>query len=546
MVLEQQRRSLMRHGFVFLFGGVLLGLATAVLPHAPKWMAAHVGALLTAVVFVAIGLSWRDLTLSGTQRTAAYRCGLVAGYVGLVANIFVAVVDLPGPASDPGVQPSGVPAIVFFTMLAIVVPTTLASFGLVLYGMRGNAVSESPGRAGVAALALLLLSIPALATAQSSPRQIITEGGNPTLPFSPAVKAGGFIYVAGAIGDGATPLAKSDVRAQTRQTLDGMAKTLKAAGASLANAASVTVYLRNASDFAAVNEVYATYFRSNPPARTTVVVTQPLANPDGLVEISMIAIPDGSERTVIHPAGWVKSPAPYSYGIKSGNALFMAGLVSRNGKDNANVPGDVAAQTKTVLENGRAILDAAGMTFADVVANRVYLTDDTAFQAMNAAYRPFFGDIPPARLTVRSGLTSPDYLVEIAMVAVKDATRIAFTTPNADGSAGRPGPNLSSAIRVGNTLYVSGIVGNTPETRGDVKAQATEVLARTGRTLQAAGFAWSDVVDTTVFMANMAQFGDMNTIYRQTFSKDFPARATIGLPPVGGDTLVEMMFVAVK
>ena len=398
----------------------------------------------------------------------------------------------------------------------------------------------------VLATLAIVISMAVLPAAQPSPRQIITTGGNPDLPFSPAVKAGGFVYVAGAIGDGSTPLAKGDVRAQTKQTLDGIAKTLQAAGSSLPNAASVTVYLRNASDFTAMNEVYATYFPANPPARTTVAVTQPLANADGLVEISMIAVPDGGERTVVHPEGWTKVPSPYSYGIKSGNTLFLAGLVSRNGKDNANVPGDITAQTKTVLDNGAAILKQAGMSFADVVASRVYITDDAAFQAMNAAYRPYFSDTPPARLTVKSGLTSPDYLVEIGMVAVKDPIRTTVTTPNADGTAGRPSPNLSSAIRVGNRLYLSGITGNTQANRGDVKAQTAEVLSRVGRTLQAAGFSWGDVVDSTVFMSDMTKFAGMNEIYRPAFAKDFPARATVGLPPVGGDTLVEMMFVAQK
>ena len=379
----------------------------------------------------------------------------------------------------------------------------------------------------------LVLTATTLASAQTPSRQIINTGANPTLPFSSAVKAGGFIYVAGSIGDGSTPLAVGDVRAQTKQTLDGIAKILKTAGSSLANAASVTVYLRNVSDFAAMNEVYATYFPTNPPARTTVVVTQPLANADGLVEISMIAIPDGGERTVIHPADWVKSPAPYSYGIKSGNTLFLAGLVSRNGKDNANVPGDVTAQTKTVLDNGAAILKQAGMTYGDVVAARVFITDAAMFQTMNAAYRPYFGDVAPARLTVRAGLTGPDYAVEIAMMAVKDASRTAVNTPNADGTPGRPSANLSSAIRVGNTLYVAGIVGSTPANRGDIKGQSTEVLDRVDRTLKAAGFTRSDIVDATVFMSDMTKFGDMNEVYRARFGGNFPARATVGIGPIG-------------
>lgn len=393
---------------------------------------------------------------------------------------------------------------------------------------------------------VLTCILTAALAAQAPTRQIVTTGGNPALPFSPAIKAGGFIYVAGAIGDGSTPLAKGDVRAQTRQTLDGIAATLKAAGSSLANAASVTVYLRNAADAAAMNEVYGSYFPTNPPARTTVVVPQALASADGLIEISMIAVPNGGERTVIHPDGWAKVPSPYSYGIKSGNTLFLSGLVSRNGQTNANVAGDITAQTKLVLENGGAILRAAGMSFSDVVAARVYLADDGQFQTMNAAYRPFFGDTPPARLTVKAGLPGADYAIELQMVAVKDANRAAVATPNADGTAGRANPNLSAAVRVGNTLYVSGITGNTPQNAGDVKAQTAEVLARTGRTLQAAGYSWADVVDTTVFMSDMTGFGAMNEVYRTTFTKDFPARATIGLPPVGGATLVEMMFVAVK
>ena len=382
----------------------------------------------------------------------------------------------------------------------------------------------------------LVLTATILASAQSPGRQIINTGGNPTLPFSSAVKAGGYIYVAGSIGDGS----------QTKQTLDGIAEILKTAGSSLANAASVTVYLRNVADFAAMNEGYATYFPANPPARTTVVVTQPLANADGLVEISMIAIPDGGERTVIHPADWIKSPAPYSYGIKSGNTMFLAGLVSRNGKDNANVPGDVTAQTKTVLDNGAAILKQAGMTYDDVVTARVFITDAAMFQTMNAAYRPYFGTTPPARLTVRAGLTGPDYAVEIAMIAVKDASRTAVNTPNADGTPGRPSANLSSAIRVGNTLYLSGIVGSTASNRGDIKGQSAEVLDRVERTLKAAGFTKSDIVDSTVFMSDMTRFGDMNEVYRVRFGSNFPARATVGIGPVGDDVLLEMMFVAVK
>ncbi len=389
---------------------------------------------------------------------------------------------------------------------------------------------------------VLVMGGAAVMSGQPSSKQII-GGSNPNLPFSTAVKAGGFIYVSGTIGAG--PNVTGDIRKQTKDTLDSIAATLKSGGSSLANAASVTVYLRQASDFAAMNEVYATYFPKDPPARTTVVLTQPLALPEGLVEIAVVGIPNGGERTVIHPADWVKSPAPYSYGIKSGNTLFLAGLVSRNGKDNATVKGDLATQTKVVMDNGAAILKEAGMGFGDVVSSRVWVVADSN-QPMNDVYRTYFdGLVPPARAAVRAGLTSPDYLVEVTMIAVKDPSRKAIIAPNADGTPGRAGPNLSPAIQVGNHLYIAGMLGNTPANKGDARAQTAEALVRIGRTLKAAGFDWSNVVDGLVYLPDMTKFQDMNAAYREVFTKEFPARATIGTG-LGGDALVEIMFTAVK
>jgi len=105
---------------------------------------------------------------------------------------------------------------------------------------------------------------------------------------------------------------------------------------------------------------------------------------------------------------------------------------------------------------------------------------------------------------------------------------------------------LSPAIRTGNRLYVSGMLGNTADNKGDAKAQTVETLARIGRTLQAAGFDWTDVVDGVVYLTDMAHYNDMNTAYRGAIAKDFPARATVGVGLVNADGLVEIMLTAVK
>ena len=384
-------------------------------------------------------------------------------------------------------------------------------------------------------LVLAFCTVVTTMTFAQSSKQVFPNA-NASLPFSTAIKADGLIYVSGTLGSG------GDVKAQTKQVLDNISAALKTAGSSLANAASMTVYLKNQSDFAAMNEVYRTYWTKDPPARTTVMV--PLLN-EGLVEISAVAVPDGGERVVVNPSDWMTSPNPYSYGIRSGNTLFLAGLISRNGKDNSTIKGDMKEQTKTVLDNAGAVLKAGGMTFADVVSSRIYVTDTAAFQDMNAVYRTYFPNDPPARATVKTALTSNDYVVEITRIAVR-GPKTAITTPTEDGKPGTKNPNLSSAIRAGNRLYLSGILGNTPANKGDVKGQAAETMARIGRTLKAAGFDWSHLVEGMVYLPDLTKFADMNVSYREPIGKDFPARATVGAGLMNADGAVEIMFTAVK
>jgi len=372
-------------------------------------------------------------------------------------------------------------------------------------------------------------------TAAQQSRQIVP--GPMNLPFSAAVRADGLIYVAGTLS------AEGDIRAQTRKTIEDISQVLQKAGSSLANVASVHVYLTKAEDFAAMNEVYRTFWPKDPPARTT--IASDLVVPGALVEMSMVAVPTGGERTVIHPSDWMKSPNPYSYGIKTGDTLFLAGLVSRNGKDNSIVDGDMTAQTKTTLDNAGQILKAAGFSFDQVVSSRVFITDGTKFQEMNKTYQTYFPKDPPARATVIAPLMGTQYQVEITLTAVRQPKQ-AFTTPNADGTPGRSNPNLSSAIKVGNRLYVSGILGNTPENKGNTEAQTVELLARVGRTLKAAGFDWANVVDGVVYITDVKNFDAMNRGYRTIFSKAFPARATVRTGLVAADGLVEIMFVAAK
>jgi len=362
-------------------------------------------------------------------------------------------------------------------------------------------------------------------------------GPSPVGPYSPAVKAGGLVYVSGTFAQDSSGaiVGKGDVTAQTRKILERMRETLTAAGSSLDQAVAVTVFLKSQSDFAAMNDGYRGFWARDPPTRTTVITGLVLA--DALVEMSVIAVANGNERRVVHPATWIKSPNPYSYAIRSGDMLFLAGLVARNGRDNSFVDGDVGAQTKVVLDNAAELLRAAGMGPEHVVSSKVYLTDLAAFQQMNTAYRSFFSASPPARATVKAGLAGPQANVEITMVA-SAAKRDVI-------SDGRPAnPNLSAAIRSGGRVYVSGMLGNNDENKGDAGKQTAETLTRIRQTLQAAGCSPADVVDAVVYLTDVKDFAAMNDAYRPFFAPTFPARTTMGTGLVVPDGLVEIMVTA--
>jgi 2-iminobutanoate/2-iminopropanoate deaminase len=362
--------------------------------------------------------------------------------------------------------------------------------------------------------------------------------------FAPWRRGGGFVYVSGVRAlDDKGALIAGDIKAQTKRALERLDEGLKAGGSSLAMAASVNVYLKDAGDFEAMNEVYRTFWAKDPPARTTVGARG--ADPAALIEVTAVGIATGGERKVVHPPGWLASPRPYSYGILSGDTLFASGLISRSGTDNQFVPGDIKAQVATVLGNGGEILKAAGLSHADVVQSRLYIPDTSLFQDMNSAYRAFFAKDPPARATVKATLTSPQYLFESTMTAVKGA-REAITAPNADGSPGTPNPNLSSAVRAGSRLWVSGMLGNNDATKDDAAAQTRETLTRLGRTLEAAGFSWPDVREAIVYVSDLKHRPAVEKVWNEHFPGEKPAGVLVEMPLVAPDGLVEIMLTAAR
>ena len=123
-------------------------------------------------------------------------------------------------------------------------------------------------------------------------REAISTTGAPRAigPYSQAIRAGNLLFVSGQIPlDPVTSsMVEGDVGAQTRRVLDNVGAILKAVGASYDNVVRTTVFLADMNDFAAMNQVYATYFPSQAPARSTVQAAR--LPKDARVEIDVIAV----------------------------------------------------------------------------------------------------------------------------------------------------------------------------------------------------------------------------------------------------------------
>ena len=107
---------------------------------------------------------------------------------------------------------------------------------------------------------------------------------------------------------------------------------------------------------------------------------------------------------------------PYSQAVKAGSLVFVSGQIPLETDGTLKAQG-IAEQTRRVLENLKAVLEAAGLTLADVLKTTVFLANLSDFNAMNAVYAEFFGSSRPARATVEVAGLPRDVLIEVDCVA---------------------------------------------------------------------------------------------------------------------------------
>ncbi len=380
-------------------------------------------------------------------------------------------------------------------------------------------------------------------------------------PYSQAIRAPAttLLFLSGQLPiDPATgQFVQGDIAAQTDRAMLSLKAVLEAAGASLDDLVKTTIFLADLGDFTKVNDAYAKYFHQAPPARATM---QMAALPRGArVEIEAIAMTAAGAAA---PAGRspIQSPlapkaiGPYSQAIQvpAGSLLFVSGQIPIDPATGQLVQGDIVAQTERVMENLKAVLDAAGATFDDVLKAGIFVADLADFAKVNETYGKYFPQAPPARATVQVAALPRSARIEIELVALsrRAPASVASLAPVESAQAPKAIGPYSQAIAVNarSLLFASGQIPIDPVSgqlvQGDIVAQTERVMENLRAVLEGGGAGFDKVVKTTIYLADLADFAKVNETYGKYFQKSPPARATVQVAAVPRSARVEIECIA--
>ncbi len=134
----------------------------------------------------------------------------------------------------------------------------------------------------------------------------------------------------------------------------------------------------------------------------------------------LAAAPALAQPQVIVTPNAPEAIGPYSQAIRVGNTLYLAGQIALDPRTNQMIAErSIEAETRQVLDNLRAVVEAAGFRMSDIVSTTVFMADLNEFARMNAVYATYFPTSPPARATVQAARLPRDVRIEIAAIAAR-------------------------------------------------------------------------------------------------------------------------------
>jgi enamine deaminase RidA (YjgF/YER057c/UK114 family) len=399
----------------------------------------------------------------------------------------------------------------------------------------------------------------------------------PRVAYSPAVKAGPFVFVSGQLASdlstGTPPRATinprfphhgSDIERQTHFIGENIEICLRAGGARLEHVVHMTNYLVDARDQAGASRALANCFGGTPPPTSTILVEE-LPIPGCHSEIDLVAlVPDAGQKVEMLtppqlprplPVG-LDGPALHHYGAKCGPWLFTSGVlatdfdeaIASDARTTATFPyygENGRLQTAHILKQLQAILAAGGASLRDVVKAEVYLTDLKDFFRVDEIWQEFFPVDPPARTTVPvSDLGVPGARVAINLIALLPGPGQIRRTIATD-AAPRPLAHEPQAVQAGPLLffsqqmatdYRSGVPAEAklnpafPYYGSESAQQVNYIVKNVEAICRAAGTGADNLVRRRGFYTDFAEFFTSFATWGKAFPSAPPASTTIRVP----------------
>ncbi|GIC78419.1 RidA family protein [Moritella sp. F3] len=348
------------------------------------------------------------------------------------------------------------------------------------------------------------------------------------------------------------------IKEQVKQCLTNIKAIIESTDHVMDDVIKLTIFLKNISDMDAVDEVYAAFFQSYLPTRTTVAIAALPLN-DALVQIEAL-ISNGEGTAPQAPCALIKlarntDSAPISSTSTQTVAFSHYNNISAqlpiDTKTGELVAGGIKEQTTQCLNNIKAILESINHDMNDIVKTTIFLKNIADIEAVNAVCATFFPSYVPARSVVNATALPMDALIQIdTSVSHGDGTPpqlpedtrlLVIEASNTDNA---PIMSCSHTVAFSHYNHVAGQLPLDPKTNvlvtGNVKAQATQCLNNIKAILASVDHVMDDIVKVNIQVKDIADIDAINAIYTTFFNSNLPARTIIGVAAIPMGALVQI------
>ena len=337
----------------------------------------------------------------------------------------------------------------------------------------------------------LWLTILLASTVFAQNHQVIVpvNAAKPVGPYSPGILTSDYLYVSGqGIRDSKNNVPVG-VEAQAKQCLENVKAIIEAAGLTMQHVVHMQLYLENLNDFAAVDQVYATYFPNQFPSRVLLGVTK--MPTDTTIEMTAVVVRDLNQKKILN----LKSLKPLgnaSSAVQVGSRIYLSGIYG-------NTSGEVEANLKKALS-------------------------EVKLKTANVVWRN-------------------DYGTSIAVRELPNQAKLAASIIASSQAIPKVKNNICRIE--GQTIYCTAQSGNESGAKS-VEEQVKIVMQKLAAGLAAFGSNFSAVTASNVYLDDIKEFKLMNDTYATFFTNAPPTRTTVQPFPTARQALVKISVVAVK